>query len=133
MPDSEGPLLILFHRSHLNAKLPENDTTAAGAVIFACLDAPVILAPGKRALISTGLAADMPAGFELQIRPRPSAAFLDGVTVLNAPAGAEGRMAGILYVLLVNHGDAPVTIESGDKIARLIVAPIMPAVFGWAE
>lgn len=132
MPDNP-PLAIGFRRSHHLARLPENDGAAAGAAVFACLDKPVILHPGKRALISTGLAADMPEGFELQVRPRPSAAFLDGVTVLNAPSGVEGRMVGILYVLLINHGDDAVTIQNGDRVARVVVAPIVPAVFGWIE
>ncbi|MGA8077154.1 MAG: dUTP diphosphatase [Xanthobacteraceae bacterium] len=87
-------------------------------------DAPVEIAPGGRALIPTGVAVALPPGFEGQIRPRSGLAVHHGVTVLNAPGTIDADYRGELQVILVNHGDEPIVIKRGMRIAQLVIAPI---------
>lgn len=97
---------------------------AAGLDLSACLDEPIVLAPGARALVPTGLVLGLPEGHEGQVRPRSGLAFRHGVTVANAPGTIDEDYRGELKVLLVNLGDAPVTITPGDRVAQLVVAPV---------
>lgn len=91
------------------------------------------LAPGARALIPTGLRAELPKGFELQVRPRSGLALKQGLTVLNTPGTVDSDYRGPLNVILINLGEAPVTIAHGDRIAQAIVAPVVQARFELAE
>lgn len=100
---------------------------AAGLDLYAALDEPVVLAPGARAAIGTGLALAIPAGFEGQVRPRSGLAREHGITVANAPGTIDADYRGHVLVLLVNLGDAPVTINSGHRIAQLVIAPVARA------
>ena len=94
---------------------------AAGFDLRACVDATVILAPGARAMIPTGIAIALPPEFEGQIRPRSGLAARSGITLLNAPGTIDADYRGEIGVVLVNHGEAPVTVARGDRIAQLIV------------
>lgn len=108
-----------------DAVLPTRATAgAAGLDLTAAIDAPIELAPGRRALVPTGLVVVIPAGHEGQVRPRSGLAAKHGVTVLNAPGTIDEDYRGELKVLLVNHGDAPFTIRSGERIAQLVVAAV---------
>ncbi len=122
-----GPVLkVLKLRS--SAVLPHYATAgAAGLDLSADLDAPVVLEPRGRARIPTGLVIALPPGHEGQVRPRSGLAARHGVTVLNAPGTIDEDYRGELQVLLVNLGDAPVTIQPGDRIAQLVVAPVTQA------
>jgi dUTP pyrophosphatase len=102
---------------------------AAGADVAAAVADELVLAPGARALVPTGLVVAIPAGFEIQVRPRSGLAFKHGVTVLNAPGTIDADYRGEIGVLLVNHGDLPFTIRRGDRIAQLVVAAAPQAVF----
>ncbi|MBM2575749.1 dUTP diphosphatase [Jannaschia sp. Os4] len=105
---------------------------AAGADLRAWLpDGPVTLAPGARALIPTGLRIMLPPDTELQVRPRSGLALRHGVTVANAPGTIDADYRGELGVILMNAGDAPFTVESGDRIAQGVLAPVVRA--AWAE
>lgn len=104
-------------------------THAAGHDLFACLDAPLLLAVGGRVAVPTGLAIALPEGHEAQVRPRSGLAWKHGVTVLNSPGTIDADYRGEVRVLLVNHGDAPFTIEHGDRIAQLVIATVLPARF----
>jgi len=84
----------------------------------------VCLEPGCYALVKTGWALALPAGFEAQVRPRSGLAFKHGVTVLNAPGTIDAGYRGELGVLLINHGTAPFQIQPGMRIAQLVVAPV---------
>jgi dUTP pyrophosphatase len=95
---------------------------AAGLDLAAALDAPVVLAPGERRLVPTGLALAIPPGFEGQVRPRSGLALRHGVTVLNGPGTIDADYRGEVKVLLINHGAEPFTIAPGDRIAQLVVA-----------
>jgi dUTP pyrophosphatase len=102
---------------------------AAGADVAAAVAEELVLAPGARALVPTGLVVAIPAGYEIQIRPRSGLAFKHGVTVLNAPGTIDADYRGEIGVLLVNHGSAPFTIRRGDRIAQMVVAAVPQAVF----
>ena len=108
-------------------KLPEYETVlAAGADLRAAVEehAPLILQPGARALVPTGLAMALPAGYEAQIRPRSGLAFKHGVTCLNTPGTIDADYRGEVKVLLINHGDIPFKISRGERIAQMVIAPI---------
>jgi dUTP pyrophosphatase len=102
---------------------------AAGADICAAVTEPVVLAPGERALIPTGFALEVPAGFEVQIRPRSGLALRAGVTMLNAPGTIDSDYRGPVGVILVNFGAAPFTVSRGERIAQMILAPVSRAAF----
>ena len=105
--------------------LPRYETAhAAGLDLLACIPAPVVLAPGARGLIPTGIAIALPPGSEAQIRPRSGLAARHGITVLNAPGTIDADYRGEVGVLLINLGDAPFTIERGNRIAQLVVSPV---------
>lgn len=99
---------------------------AAGLDLLAAVpaNAPLTLAPGARALVPTGLAIALPAGFEAQVRPRSGLAAKHGVTVLNAPGTIDADYRGEVQVLLINHGAEPFAITRGTRIAQLVVAAI---------
>lgn len=122
-----GPVLKVL-RLRGSAVVPHYATAgAAGLDLSADLDAPVVLEPLGRARIPTGLALALPAGYEGQVRPRSGLAARHGVTVLNAPGTIDEDYRGELQILLVNLGDAAVTIHAGDRIAQLVVAPVTQA------
>ena len=107
------------------AVLPEYKTAgAAGADVCALLDEPVTLAPMQRALIPTGLSFAIPAGYEVQVRPRSGLAAKNGITCLNAPGTIDSDYRGEVKVILINLGQEPFTVRSGDRIAQLVVAPV---------
>ena len=104
---------------------------AAGMDLLADLEAEVILAPGERCLVPTGLALAIPPGFEGQVRARSGLATRDGLTVLNAPGTIDADYRGEVQVLLANLGREPVRVRRGDRIAQLVVAPVVRA--AWRE
>lgn len=106
---------------------------AAGMDLRAAVDksAPVVLAPGGRLAIPTGLAIALPDGFEAQVRPRSGLALRQGVTTLNTPGTINSDYRGEVKVILINHGQEPVTVSRGDRIAQLIFAPVARG--GWIE
>ena len=104
--------------------LPEYATPlSAGLDLRARLDAPTVLEPGARMLVPTGLHIELPAGHEAQVRPRSGLAYKHGLTVLNAPGTIDADYRGEIGVLLINLGQAAFTIEPGERIAQLVVAP----------
>ena len=104
---------------------------AAGMDLSADLSADVVLRPGERRLVPTGLALAIPAGYEGQVRPRSGLAHRDGLTLLNAPGTIDADYRGEVQVLLINLGRAPVRIRRGDRIAQLVVSPV--ATVTWQE
>jgi dUTP pyrophosphatase len=102
---------------------------SAGMDLRANLDAPVVLAPGQRALIPTGLYLELPEGTEAQVRPRSGLAFKHGVTVLNSPGTIDADYRGEVGVLLINHGQEPFEVQDGERVAQLIVACYLQVTF----
>jgi len=100
---------------------------AAGLDLCAALDAPLLIAPGERVAISTGLALALPAGFEGQVRPRSGLAKSHGLTVVNSPGTIDADYRGPVTILLINHGREDVTIQPMQRIAQLVIAPVVQA------
>jgi len=111
----------LPHANGLN--LPKYGTEhSAGMDLEAAIDAPVTLKPGERAIVPTGIAIALPAGYEAQVRPRSGLAAKNGVTVLNTPGTIDADYRGEIKAILINLGTEPFTIERGMRIAQMIVA-----------
>lgn len=100
---------------------------AAGLDLLAAVDGPITLAPGARALVPTGLAMALPAGYEAQVRPRSGLAAKHGVTVLNTPGTIDADYRGEVKVILINLGEDPFEISRGDRIAQMVIAPVLQA------
>lgn len=100
---------------------------AAGMDVAACIATPVTLAPGEIRLIGCGFAVAIPEGCELQVRPRSGLAVRHGVTVVNAPGTIDADYRGEVCVLLINLGQEPFTINRGDRIAQIVLAPVTRA------
>ncbi len=119
--------------------LPSYETPgAAGADLYACLPeaqrtAGLVLAPGARALVPTGLALEVPGGYEVQIRPRSGLALRHGVTLANAPGTIDADYRGPLGVILINLGEAPYTVAHGARIAQMVLARVARAIFAEAD
>jgi dUTP pyrophosphatase len=118
LPHGEGLPLPAYQTAH-----------AAGLDLVAAVpeDAPLVLQPGRHALVPTGLTIALPAGFEAQVRPRSGLAAKHGVTVLNAPGTVDADYRGEICVLLINHGDQAFTIRRGERIAQMIIAQVTRA------
>ncbi len=109
-------------------ELPQAQTHgAAGMDLMAAVDAPVLIAPSRRALVPTGLVLEIPAGFEGQVRPRSGLALKFGVTVLNAPGTIDADYRGEVGVLLINHGENAFEVTRGMRIAQVVIAPCTAA------
>lgn len=116
------------------AHLPVYKTQgAAGADVCALLSEPVVIRRGARALIPTGLCFEIPDGFEIQVRPRSGLALKNGVTVLNTPGTIDSDYRGELKVILVNLGEEDFTINSGDRIAQIVLCAVDKADFRLAD
>ena len=100
---------------------------AAGMDIAAAITADIVIAPGARHAVPSGLAIAVPAGHEAQIRPRSGLALRHGVTVANAPGTIDSDYRGEIKVILINLGEAPITISRGMRIAQMLVAPVIQA------
>ena len=126
--------IVLPHGEGLAAPAYRSEQ-AAGLDLAAALagDNPLTLFPGDRALIPTGIALELPQGFEAQVRPRSGLAHKYGVTVLNSPGTIDADYRGEIQVLLINFGRDPVSIKRGDRIAQLVIAPILMVTLECAE
>jgi dUTP pyrophosphatase len=116
---------VRFQRLRPGALAPQYMSAgAAGLDLASAADEPIALAPGGRGAIPTGLAFAIPHGFEGQVRPRSGLARKFGVTVTNAPGTIDSDYRGEVQVLLVNLGAEPYTVQPGDRIAQLVIAPV---------
>ncbi|QFT98361.1 Deoxyuridine 5'-triphosphate nucleotidohydrolase [Roseovarius sp. THAF8] len=116
--------------------LPSYETAgAAGADLRANLPdrGAVVIAPGARALVPTGLRLAIPEGYEVQLRPRSGLALKHGITLPNSPGTIDSDYRGPLGVIVMNAGDAPFTVEHGMRIAQMVVAPVVQAGFEVVE
>ena len=119
----EIEIVRLAHARDLD--LPRYETAqAAGMDLKAAVSADVVLMPGARALVPTGIAIALPAGYEAQVRPRSGLAVKHGITCLNSPGTIDADYRGEIQVPLINHGVEPFTVSRGMRIAQMIVAPV---------
>ena len=127
--EDEGatPLLRVRKKSPL-VRLPEYETSgAAGMDIRAFIDRDISIAPMGRAKIPTGLFMEIPSGYEAQVRPRSGLAARSGVTIVNAPGTIDSDYRGEVEVLLINFGNEPFTVKNGDRIAQMVISPVIRA------
>lgn len=122
----EVAVLRLPHGEGLAMPSYQSDL-AAGLDLPAALETPVTIYPGQIALIPTGFAFAIPAGYEGQVRPRSGLAIKHGITIVNAPGTIDADYRGEIKVGLVNLSETPFTIERGQRIAQLIIAPVVQA------
>ena len=118
LPHAEGLPLPAYQTAH-----------AAGLDLLAAVpeNAPLALAQGKHAMVPTGLAIALPEGFEAQVRPRSGLAAKHGVTVLNSPGTIDADYSGEIQVILINHSTEAFTIRRGERIAQMVIAPVIQA------
>jgi dUTP pyrophosphatase len=131
-----GPIALCWLPHGEGLPLPIRQTAlSAGFDLAAAVPEgePMELAPGARALVPCGFAMALPAGFEGQVRPRSGLAYKFGVTVLNAPGTIDADYRGEVKVLLINLGDAAFAVHRGERIAQLVVAPVVAAEFEQRE
>jgi dUTP pyrophosphatase len=120
--------------SPAGAEAPEyRSRGCAGADLRAFIPGPLSIAPGSRAAVPTGIAIELPEGYEAQVRPRSGLALDHGVTCLNSPGTIDSDYRGEIKVILVNLGSEPFTVRAGDRIAQLVIAPVARASFEAAE
>ena len=120
------PLAVPIARAPGNTDLPLPEPAtpgSAGLDLRACIPEPLVLAPGRRALVPTGFAIALPGGYEGQVRPRSGLALRHGLTLLNSPGTIDSDYRGEIAVVAINLGQEPVTIRRGDRIAQLVIAP----------
>jgi len=130
MTDILVPVRKLPHFSGL--PLPQYMTEhSAGMDIYAAVADDLVIPPGERVLIPTGIAIALPEGFEAQIRPRSGLALKHGVTLVNSPGTIDADYRGEIGILLINHGGIPVVISRGSRIAQMVISPVYRAV--WSE
>ena len=104
---------------------------SVGADLLAAISAPALIEPGARLMVPTGIAVALPEGYEAQVRPRSGLAVRHGITVLNSPGTIDSDYRGEISVILINLGRRPHTIEPGQAIAQMVVAPIVR--IAWSE
>ena len=120
----------ILYTAALGAEAPLYQSEgASGADIAARLDAPLVIKPGERALVPTGIRIEIPQGYEVQLRPRSGLALKHGITVLNTPGTVDCDYRGELKALLINHGSEPFTVRDGDRIGQLVVQQVFRGVF----
>lgn len=116
LPHSEGLPAPTYQSEH-----------ASGADLHAAVEEPVTLAPGARACIPGGIAIELPAGYEAQVRPRSGLALKHGISIVNSPGTIDADYRGEVGVILINLGTEPFVIERGMRIAQLVIAPVCHA------
>jgi dUTP pyrophosphatase len=106
---------------------------SSGMDLMAAVKEEVVLKPGERKLIPTGIALSIPEGYEGQVRPRSGLALKHGITLVNSPGTIDADYRGEIGVLLINLGHKPFTVSHGDRIAQLVIVPVCRALVKWAK
>ena len=125
---------VKIKKLHPQAVIPAYMTEhAAGLDLCTVIEAPVVLAPGERTLLPTGLAMEIPPGFEGQVRPRSGLALKKGISLVNSPGTIDADYRGEIGIIIINHGVEPVEFLPGDRVAQLIIAPVTQAILVEAD
>ncbi len=131
MPEKPPSPIVKFQRlDHAgDFPLPTYETSfAAGMDLRAAIMEPLLLRAGQRVIVPTGFTMAIPEGFEGQVRPRSGLAYKYGVTLTNSPGTIDADYRGEVKVLMINHGDEDLLISRGDRIAQLVITPVIQAV-----
>jgi len=117
---------VLIKKLNPSVQLPTYKTSgASGMDLMACIEKPINLEPGKSCLVSTGLSVAFPKEYEIQIRPRSGLAAKNNISVLNTPGTIDSDYRGELKIILFNHGNKIFTINKNDRVAQMVLAPII--------
>jgi dUTP pyrophosphatase len=118
--------------AHFHGELPRYETSgASGMDVRSCLAEPVLLKVGQRVLVPTGLALEIPVGFEIQVRPRSGLASKLGITVVNSPGTIDADYRGELHIALINLGQEDRLIKDQERVAQIVLAPVVQLL--WVE
>jgi len=101
--------------------------------LYAAVAEEILLNPGERRLIPTGISISVPEGYEAQVRPRSGLALKDGVTLVNTPGTIDADYRGEIGVILINHGERPFQVKRGDRVAQMVIVPVAKAELEWVE
>ena len=113
---------------HFKGDLPKYESSGASGIdVRAQLENPIVLQTGERALVPTALSFEIPEGFEIQARPRSGLAIKKGVSLVNSPGTIDADYRGEVKIILINHGEQPFEIQDQDRIAQLVVCPVIQA------
>jgi dUTP pyrophosphatase len=121
-------LSLSIHREPeaLDLPLPAYATDgAAGMDLYAALENDLLLSPGERASVSTGIRIAVPPGFEAQIRPRSGLAIRHGLSMVNSPGTIDSDYRGVIRVILINHGSEPIILKRGERVGQMVVCPVV--------
>lgn len=119
------PRLLVQRVGKIEVPLPAYQTAgAAGLDLSAAVPDPVVIPPGERRFVPTGLAVAIPDGFEGQVRPRSGLALKHGIGIVNSPGTIDSDYRGEIGIVLVNHGNEPFTVTRGSRIAQLVICPV---------
>lgn len=119
-------VVVAIKKLHPDAQIPRYmSPLAAGLDLRAVLEQSISLEPTQRCLVPTGLAMALPAGYEAQIRPRSGLALRDGITLVNSPGTIDADYRGEVKIIVINHGQKKVLIENGERIAQMVIAPVV--------
>jgi len=117
---------VLVKRLNSKVKLPEYKTTgSSGMDLMACIESPIKIAPNTLKLVSTGLSIAIPEDLEIQIRPRSGLAVKSSIGVLNTPGTIDSDYRGELKIILFNHGNKDFIINNNDRIAQMVLTPVI--------
>jgi dUTP pyrophosphatase len=131
---SQGMITIRFLKLHPKAAAPMYATPqAAGMDVAACIETDMLIEPQSSALVPTGLAIELPDGYEAQLRPRSGLALKHMISLPNTPATIDADYRGEVKVILINHGKAAFRVQHGDRIAQMVIAKVEKAEFVEAE
>jgi dUTP pyrophosphatase len=128
-------IIVKFKKlSNFNTEIPQYQSSeAAGCDVRASLIEAVTIKPGERVLIPTGLALEIPEGFEIQVRPRSGLAIKNGLSLVNSPGTIDCDYRGELKIIVINLGQENFTVSRGDRIAQLVLSPVIQAQFVESE
>lgn len=119
-------LVLSFKKISADVSLPRYETKgAAGADLKAYIPSSITIEPGEHRLISTGLFPELSSGYEMQVRPRSGLALKYGITILNSPGTVDSDYRGELKVNLINLSDKPFVVNNGDRIAQIVISPVI--------
>jgi dUTP pyrophosphatase len=130
-----GPVNIRVKTlSHFKGDMPKYETSGASGVdVRAAIKKPIEIQPGERVMIPTGLQVAIPEGYEIQARPRSGHAVKQGMTLLNTPGTIDADYRGEIKIIAINLGQEPITIKDQERIAQLVVCPVIQATFDLVE
>lgn len=128
MTSGQVNLMIQRTSDALDLPIPSYATSgSAGIDLLAAIESDLVIEPRERKLVSTGIRMAIPEGYEGQVRPRSGLALRNGISMVNTPGTIDSDYRGVVQVIMINHGDEPFLVQRGDRIAQLVITPVIRA------